>query len=198
MDKPEKSAPCPMCNYPGHLSTYDENTKIATYVCDRCHQIFKEFYKRWCTMIKNDFLQMSEIPVYQIQNDNVTLEAIKTLITEKMGKKGLSVLIKNDEIKSGGLFNSSKTPCIVIYNSNHQKDYIKYCITAQKQGVTTIVTTFTWGYSELRAKEMVAQHKRESSVLGNIFSKGASKTQMIEENFYYQTLEEIIIAVFSG
>ena len=54
-------------------------------------------------MIKNDFLQMSEIPVYQIQNDNVTLEAIKTLITEKMGKKGLSVLIKNDEIKSGGL-----------------------------------------------------------------------------------------------
>ena len=105
---------------------------------------------------------MSEIPVYQIQNDNVTLEAIKTLITEKMGKKGLSVLIKNDEIKSGGLFNSSKTPCIVIYNSNHQKDYIKYCITAQKQGVTTIVTTFTWGYSELRAKEMVAQHKRES------------------------------------
>lgn len=149
-------------------------------------------------MIKNDFLQMSEIPVYQIQNDNVTLEAIKTLITEKMGKKGLSVLIKNDEIKSGGLFNSSKTPCIVIYNSNHQKDYIKYCITAQKQGVTTIVTTFTWGYSELRAKEMVAQHKRESSVLGNIFSKVASKTQMIEENFYYQTLEEIIIAVFSG
>ena len=198
MDKHEKSAPCPMCNYPGHLSTYDENTKIATYVCDRCHQIFKEFYKRWCTMIKNDFLQMSEIPVYQIQNDNVTLEAIKTLITEKMGKKGLSVLIKNDEIKSGGLFNSSKTPCIVIYNSNHQKDYIKYCITAQNQGVTTIVTTFTWGYSELRAKEMVAQHKRESSVLGNIFSKGASKTQMIEENFYYQTLEEIIIAVFSG
>ena len=137
-------------------------------------------------MIKNDFLQMSEIPVYQIQNDNVTLEAIKTLITEEMGKKGLSVLIKNDEIKSGGLFNSSKTPCI------------KYCITAQKQGVTTIVTTFTWGYSELRAKEMVAQHKRESSVLGNIFSKGASKTQMIEENFYYQTLEEIIIAVFNG
>ena len=53
-------------------------------------------------MIKNDFLQMSELPVYQIQNDNVTLEAIKTLITEKMGKKGLSVLIKNDEIKSGG------------------------------------------------------------------------------------------------
>lgn len=50
MDKPEKSAPCPMCNYPGHLSTYDENTKIATYVCDRCHQIFKEFYKRWLTI----------------------------------------------------------------------------------------------------------------------------------------------------
>ena len=46
MDKPEKSAPCPMCNYPGHLSTYDENTKIASYACDRCHQIFKEFYKR--------------------------------------------------------------------------------------------------------------------------------------------------------
>lgn len=81
-------------------------------------------------MIKNDFLQMSEIPVYQIQNDNVTLEAIKTLITEEMGKKGLSVLIKNDEIKSGGLFNSSKTPCIVIYNSNHQKELYKvlhYC-----------------------------------------------------------------------
>jgi len=35
-------------------------------------------------MIKNDFLQMSEIPVYQIQNDNVTLEAIKTLVRRAM------------------------------------------------------------------------------------------------------------------
>lgn len=149
-------------------------------------------------MIKNDFLQMSEIPVYQIQNDNVTLEAIKAIITEEMGKKGLSVLIKNDEIKSGGLFNSSKTPCIVIYNSNHQKDYIKYCITAQKQGAITIVTTFTWGYSELRAKEIYAEEKRKSSVMGMMFAKGPSKQKMIEENFYYQTLEEIITAVFSG
>lgn len=57
MDKPEKSAPCPMCNYPGHLSTYDENTKIATYVCDRCHQIFKEFYKRWLTIRSQEVLK---------------------------------------------------------------------------------------------------------------------------------------------
>ena len=45
-------------------------------------------------MIKNDFLQMSEIPVYQIQNDNVTLEAIKTLITEEMEKRDYLFLLK--------------------------------------------------------------------------------------------------------
>ena len=39
-------------------------------------------------MIKNDFLQMSEIPVYQIQNDNVTLEAIKNSYNRENGKKG--------------------------------------------------------------------------------------------------------------
>ena len=43
MDKPEKSAPCPMCNYPGHLSTYDENTKIATYAVSYTHL---DVYKR--------------------------------------------------------------------------------------------------------------------------------------------------------
>lgn len=146
-------------------------------------------------MIKDEYLHMSKIPSYRFQDDNVTLEGIKMLISEEMSKKGLSILIKNDEIKSGGLFNSSKTPCIVIYNSNHQKDYIKYCITTQKQGVTTIVTTFTWGYSELKANEIYAQEKRKSSTLGMLFAKGPSKQKMIEEDFYYQTLEETILEI---
>lgn len=148
-------------------------------------------------MIKDEHLHMSKIPMCRIKNENITLEFIKSIISEEMSKKRLSVLIKDDEIKSGGLFNSSKAPCIVIYNSNHQKDYIKYCITVQKQGVETLITTFTWGNSKLKDNEVSAQVKRESSTLGMIFAKGPSKQKMIEEDFYYQILEETIMEILS-
>lgn len=113
-----------------------------------------------------------------------------------MNKYGIPVDIVQDTIKSGGLFNSSQTPCISISPNDKKKRYKTYVITVQQQGIFSIVTTYVYGFSESQYEIEKAEAKRQSA-LGMMFAKGPNPQKLAEEENYYSVLEDCIMSIFN-
>lgn len=150
-------------------------------------------------MVYASDLKPIEAPSFRIRGE-ITLSELKQRLQDYNDQNyGLPVRIDFDQIKSGGLFNSSLEDCLTITNLNHAYDYFKYCITVRRQGMMSIVTMTYYGQSTLTGQKNKQQEREESGSLGgmllNIF-KSVDNSQYQAEYEYYDMLEAMYTEFF--
>ena len=115
----------------------------------KCH---KKLLKRSKNMIKADELREFRPNVRYQDGTDVTLQSVQFAIQDCAGKMGIPVSFYNDQVKSGGLFNSSVEDCIVLHHPEHLNDYFKFCIRVKHQGTYALVSINDFGQSKQSKK----------------------------------------------
>lgn len=63
--------------------------------------------------------------------NNMRLADVKVAIESKARIRQLPVAFYNEQIKKGGMLNSSVVDCLVVYHPEHRNDYIKFAISIE-------------------------------------------------------------------
>ncbi len=150
-------------------------------------------------MIKADNLRKFH-PGVRIKNGSgITLSAVQTAVEKGAEDIGIPVAFYDDQVKSGGLFNSSVEDCIVMYHPDHERDYFKFCIRVGRQGSYAFVSVNNFGESKQIAKANYAENsKREGGPMLDrlVMTIGRSKQKLEEEQMYYQCIFDIFDEIF--
>lgn len=154
-------------------------------------------------MIKADTLREFRPSVRYKDGNGITLQTVQVAIKDCAQGMGIPVAFYSDQVKSGGLFNSSVEDCIVMYHPEHQSDYFKFCIRVARQGAYAFVSVNDFGQSKQMAKadraELAKQDRRGKSMsykVGSLIGQGIanigkSKQKLEEEQMYYQCVFDI-------
>lgn len=154
-------------------------------------------------MIKADSLREFRPAVRYRDGSAITLKTVQEALTDCAKNIGIPVAFYSDQVKSGGMFNSTVEDCIVMYHPEHQNDYFKFCIRVTKQGSYAFVSVNDFGTSKQNAKADRAAFAKEdrkgksmSYKIGSLASQGLmnigkSKQKLEEENMYYQCVFDI-------
>lgn len=152
-------------------------------------------------MIKVAELKDTGKPSYHVRED-INLKMIKLeLKWINQEEYGLPIRFYFDQIKSGGLFNSSVEKCLILENEVHPTDYFKYCITIRKQGRLTMVMMNYYGSSRLTGKANQTEERRRSGTLGGMIINaiaGVNQAELQEEYDYYGMIEEMFDSLFNA
>ena len=152
-------------------------------------------------MIKFDDLKPAGTPTYRLRGELAAEISLSIIGNELMiyndENFGLPISILEDQIKSGGLFRSQIEDCLILTNTDHSKDYFKYCITLKKQGKMATVNMQYYGMSLLGWEKDKAE-KRRDTFSGTIMNlvKGNNEVGYAAENEYYDMLEMLFREVF--
>lgn len=127
--------------------------------------------------------------------NSIPFETLKQAIINCGKEAGLPLTVEIDEVKIGksglGSMLSSSQPCVVIYNTNHKKDYNYYVLTQTKQGNCTFLSEYLGGKSKNFINLQLAQ-KKPSIFISNI------KKKYQEEEMYYSLLDSIITTALNN
>jgi len=166
-------------------------------------------------------------PTFRYPNgQEITLGNIQNALADCAAGYQIPVAFSNDQIKSGGLLNSSVDDCLIMYHPDHVKDYYKIAISVKRQGTMAFVSTYQFGESKNGNKlnagasakaDLKAGWKNANAMAsagGNnigmelmkgvakgaakgILSLGGSKAKKEEEQFYYSAIIQILNDVIS-
>ena len=160
-------------------------------------------------MIKADELREFRPTVRYQNGEGITLSTVQEAIKDCAIKMGIPVAFTSDQVKSGGLFNSSVEDCIVMYHPEHERDYFRFCIRVKRQGVYAFVSVNDFGKSSQMAKanrtEFAKADRRGKSMsykIGSMIGQGIanigkSKQKLEEEKMYYQCVFDIFDEIVS-
>ena len=160
-------------------------------------------------MIKVDELREFRPQVRYQNGEGITLMTVQEAIKDCAMKMGIPVAFRGDQVKSGGLFNSSVEDCLGMYHPEHERDYFKFCIRVKRQGVYAFVSINDFGQSSQmnkagRAEAYKADRagKDMSYKIGSLIGQGLStigksKAKLEEEQMYYQCVFDIFDEIVS-
>lgn len=160
-------------------------------------------------MIKDTELREFRPTVRYQGGEGITLQTVQEAIADCAEKFGIPVAFASDQVKSGGLFNSSLEDCIVMYHPEHERDYFKFCIRVRKQGIYAFVSINDFGQSKQMKKANTAEFMKEdragkdmSYKIGSLIGQGlrtigSSKMKLEQENNYYQCIFDIFDEIVS-
>ncbi|MBQ9346578.1 MAG: hypothetical protein IJT94_04445 [Oscillibacter sp.] len=154
-------------------------------------------------MIRADELQEFRPQVRYENPKGLNLGLLQNTIRRSAEGLGIFVAFRDDQVKSGGIFNSTIDDCVVMYHPDHERDYFKFCIRVKQQGIYTYVIVNVCGQSTQMRKQNVTDFAREDregkelsyqigSFIGQtLFSLGKNKQKLEDEIRYYQVVTEI-------
>lgn len=160
-------------------------------------------------MIKVDELREFRPQVRYQNGEGITLMTVQEAIKDCAMNMGVPVAFRGDQVKSGGVFNSSVEDCLVMYHPEHERDYFKFCIRVKRQGVYAFVSINDFGQSSQMNKAGRAEAyktdragKELSYKIGSLIGQGLStigksKAKLEEEQMYYQCLFDIFDEIVS-
>ena len=149
-------------------------------------------------------------PVIRYQDgEGITLQAVQAAISDCAMELGIPVAFYPDQVKSGGLFNSGKDDCIVMYHPEHEKDYFKFCIRVMREGSYAFVSVNDFGQSKQMGKANAAEYAKQdragkplSYKIGSMIGQavrtiGSNKAKLAEEDNYYTCIMDIFDEIIS-
>lgn len=151
-------------------------------------------------MIKEN--NMDEVFNYSFRDgENVTLENIASIFMEKVNELQIPVICEMDQIKTGGLFNSSVENCLNTYHPEHKTDYYHYCIMVSRQGLMAFVKLYVFGNSKQDAKFIRGQELKQNADLFSLIGRGINaigknKNSYQQEANYYTAVRNLIEEIF--
>lgn len=160
-------------------------------------------------MIKEKELREFRDTVRYSNGEGITLQTVRDAIKDCAMKMGIAVAFRSDQVKVGGLLNSTTDDCLVMYHPEHENDYFKFCIRVRRQGVYAFVSINDFGQSKQMNKAGRAeayqndrQGREMSYKIGSMIGQavttiGRSKAKLEEEQMYYQCICDIFDEIVS-
>lgn len=158
-------------------------------------------------MIKlKDLEQMGDVTFANAEN--VTLDNIKTAITDLAKQNDVPVAFYTEDAKDGGLFGDTYT-ALVAYHPEHQRDYFNMAMILTKQGAYGNVTVFAAGKSKQMNKFARSEYNKNArqgqsmsfkvanAAVSGLMNMGKSKQKLAEEQMYYEMILNIIGAALN-
>lgn len=139
----------------------------------------------------------------------IDLDAIHSALADAAQQNNLPLGFATDEVRSGGLFNKTSEPCLVLYHPEHQTDYFRFAIRSAQEGGRSIVMINTFGQSSQMKKDAQAAWAKEDrkgksmsykvgSMIGSgIAGLGRSKQKLEAEQRYYMLIQDLIEQVLA-
>lgn len=160
-------------------------------------------------MIKADHLREFRPTYRYTDGTSITLETIQEAVKDAAQKYGIPVAFTNDQVKSGGLFNSEVEDCLVLYHPEHPNDYYRVAVRINRQGIMAFVSINDFGESSQMNKHARSEANREArqgqslsyklgnSLVSGIMNAGKNKNKLEEEQNYYSALMSIFDELIS-
>lgn len=127
------------------------------------------------------------IPQVRFPNgNNVNLMTVREAIQNEADENGIPVSFREDQLKVGGLFSKQIEDVLVMYNPEHEYDYLKFVIRVQHMGKYAFMHVYNMGGSKnFRNSNMAASGGAIGTItkIGNLIG-GASAKLQAEENYY--------------
>lgn len=115
--------------------------------------------------------------------EDVNLAVLQEKLQDECDANGIPVAFRNDTLKAGSLFSKQVEDVIVLYNTDHPNDYLRFLIRITHQGKYAFLDVFKVGCSQNYIKHNKAA---KGSITQGIFNTllGQSQSMQEEENFY--------------
>ncbi|GAB6106882.1 hypothetical protein [Fusibacter bizertensis] len=173
-------------------------------------------------MIKFDSLK-EFIPKFRCSAEDISLDFLASTILEIANNNQIPIQIETNQIKSGGVFNSEVTDCLVLFHPENRNKYFKIALSIKNQGNIAYVSTNYFGESKNQKKLSMRDNAKTNAkngakfgllkaengadmmgaftaigkgAVGGILSLNASKKKQDDENEYYETVRYIIESTF--
>lgn len=134
------------------------------------------------------------IPQVRFPNgDNVNLMTVREAIQNEADENGIPVAFREDQLKSGGLFNKQVEDILVMYNPEHPNDYLQFVIRVQHMGKYAFMHVFNMGGSKnYRQSNTAAAGGFMGAVAGISSLIGGGKAKLQAEEQYYTILADVL------
>ncbi len=136
------------------------------------------------------------IPRYKFgaeDGSKLTLEVAQRLLQYKAAENGIPVAFHNDTLTTGSLFNKQHENVLVLYNPEHENDYLNFLIRITHQGKYAFLDIFKVGGSKNYSMSNKAGNSMAVSLLN--LATGLNSKLETEEN-YYTILSDCMREVF--
>lgn len=122
--------------------------------------------------------------------DNVNLMTVREAIQNEADENGIPVAFREDQLKSGGLFNKQIEDILVMYNPEHASDYLQFVIRVQHMGKYAFMHVYNMGGSKnFRDSNVAASGSTLKQITGLL---GGRNAKLQAEEQYYTILADVI------
>lgn len=115
--------------------------------------------------------------------DSVNLVTVREAIQEQADENGIPVAFSEADLKVGGLFSKEREDILIMYNPQHQNDYLRFAIRVMHQGKYAFMHVYNLGGSKNFGKVNAAAAGSTLQKIGNLIGGTNAKLQA-EENYY--------------
>ncbi len=131
------------------------------------------------------------IPQVRFPNgNNVNLMTVREAIQNEADENGIPVAFREDQLKSGGLFNKQIEDILVMYNPEHENDYLKFVIRVQHMGKYAFMHVYNMGGSKnYRDSNAAAGGSTLKQITGLL---GGRNAKLQAEEQYYTILADVL------
>lgn len=138
------------------------------------------------SMLTTDWVPQVRFP----NGNNVNLVTVREAIQNEAEKNGIPVAFREDTLKSGGLFNKQVEDILVMYNPEHEKDYLQFVIRVQHMGSYAFMHVYNMGGSKnFRDSNAAASGSTLKQITGLL---GGRNAKMQVEEQYYTILADVL------
>lgn len=125
------------------------------------------------------------IPRYKFgagDGEKLTFDLVQRLFQNKADENGIPVAFHNDVLTTGGLFNKQREDVLVLYNPEHENDYLHFLIRITHQGNYAFLDVFKVGGSKNYSMSNKGGDSMAFSLLN--LATGLKNKLEVEDNYY--------------
>lgn len=154
--------------------------------------------------------------VFEVADKVGNVGQIESVLQEKAKEAQILLATEKDQVKKGGMLNSSSVECLVLYHPSHKKDYFNFVLVVEQGSIRV----YSYGESKNQKKldnrsvgagvmshglKQADHNAREGKSIGMtltaasliggmkaLSSIGGSKSKKQEEDSYYQKVSDLI------
>ena len=126
--------------------------------------------------------------------NNINLDALQGALQEQCNANGIPVSFEKDVLKTGSLFNKQSEDVLILYNPEHQFDYLRFLLRVTHQGNYAFLDVFKTGGSRNYGHENAAAN----SGIQKLFNVATGHNAKLEaEENYYTILKDCFQNIIS-
>ncbi len=134
------------------------------------------------------------IPQVRFPNgNNVNLKTVRDAIQNEAEENGIPVAFREEQLKVGSFFSKELEDILVMYNPEHEFDYLRFVIRVQHMGKYAFMHVYNMGGSKnFRNSNRAASGGAVGTITKISNAIGGIKSKLQAEEYYYTILADVL------